>query len=93
MRVYHRADNSNNAGSWQFETMFDNGSGGGDEQAGDGRYTARLGPPQQRSHTFYVQHAPLRGSLPRGGSEKPALYVVDDRQHRGPRKMHGGLSL
>lgn len=93
VRVYHRADNSNNTGSWQFETMFDNGSSGGDEQADDGRYTARLGAHRNNGRIvqFYVEARTTSGEtvqLPRWGSEKPALYVVDDRQHRGDlRKM------
>ena len=93
VRVYHRADNSNNTGNWQFETMFDNGSSGGDEQADDGRYTARLGAHRNNGRIvqFYVEARTTSGEtvqLPRWGSEKPALYVVDDRQHRGDlRKM------
>ena len=95
VRVYHRRDNSNNTGTWQFEPMTPEG-----EPRGDGlsRHVAQLGAYRGNGQLvqFYIEAKTTQGAimrLPRWGAEKPALYVVDDRQHQGDlRKMRVVIS-
>ena len=83
--VRHRADSSNNTGSWKTKTMYDDGSRGGDEVAGDGVFTGTL--TEYRSNgrrvQFYVEARTEAGtshSQPKWGPDRPALYVVDNRK-------------
>ena len=83
--IRHRADSSNNTGSWKTKTMYDDGSRGGDDVADDGVFTGTLTEYRTngRRVQFYVQARTERGmihSQPKWGPDRPALYVVDNRQ-------------
>ncbi|MDC0309614.1 lamin tail domain-containing protein, partial [bacterium] len=83
--VRHRADSSNNTGSWKTKTMYDDGSRGGDEVAGDGVFTGTLTEHRTngRRVQFYVEartEAGMSHSQPKWGADKPALYIVDNRK-------------
>ena len=85
VRLRHRADSSNPGGTWKSKTMYDNGSSGGDEVAGDGVYTATLTEYKSngRKVQFYVEAEAKNGAVhmqPKLGSDRPALYVVDNRK-------------
>ncbi len=93
VRVYHRADNSNNDGAWNFETMYDDGLRGGDLTSEDGRFSGLLTTYKSNSQIvqFYVEARTQSGNiirLPRNAPEMPALYIVDTRtQNTDLRKM------
>ncbi|MDE0867102.1 MAG: lamin tail domain-containing protein, partial [Rubripirellula sp.] len=83
--VRHRADSSNNTGSWKTKTMYDDGSRGGDEVAGDGVFTGTLTEHRTngRRVQFYVEARTETGAVysqPKWGPGRPALYVVDNRK-------------
>ncbi|MCH2592855.1 MAG: lamin tail domain-containing protein [Pedosphaera sp.] len=83
--VRHRADSSNNTGSWKTKTMYDDGSRGGDEVGGDGIFTGTLTEYRNngRRVQFYVEARTESGtshSQPKWGPDRPALYVVDNRK-------------
>ena len=85
VRLRHRADSSTNTGAWKNKTMYDNGSSGGDEIAGDGVYTATLTEYKTngRRVQFFVEAQTKAGSKhmhPKFGPDRPALYVVDNRK-------------
>ncbi len=85
VRLRHRADSSTNTGAWKNKTMYDNGSSGGDEIAGDGVYTATLTEYKTngRRVQFFVEAQTKAGSKhmhPKFGPGRPALYVVDNRK-------------
>ena len=80
----HRADSSNNTGSWKTKTMYDDGSRGGDEVAGDGIFTSTLTEYRTngRRVQFYVEARTEAGAShrqPKWGPDRPALYVVDNQ--------------
>ncbi len=80
--LFHRLDNNTASGTWTSKPMADDGVSGGDEQAGDGIYTAELTEYSQNGQVvqFYVR-ASLPGGqtsqLPKDGAARPAMYVVD----------------
>ena len=83
--VRHRADSSNNTGSWKTKTMYDDGSRGGDEVAGDGIFTGTLTEYRTngRRVQFYTEARTEAGAShwqPKWGPDRPALYVVDNRK-------------
>ncbi|HJN82950.1 MAG TPA: lamin tail domain-containing protein [Verrucomicrobiota bacterium] len=83
--VRHRADSSNNTGSWKTKTMYDDGSRGGDEVAGDSIFTGTLSEYRTngRRVQFYVEARTETGAShrqPKWGADRPALYVVDNRK-------------
>ncbi len=83
--VRHRTDSSNNTGSWKTKQMYDDGSRGGDEVAGDGVFTGTLTEYRTngRRVQFYVEAKTEAGASyrqPKWGSDRPALYVVDNRK-------------
>ena len=85
VRLRHRADSSTNAGAWKNKTMYDNGTSGGDEVAGDGVYTATLTEYRTngRRVQFFVEAQTKAGAKhmhPKYGPDLPALYVVDNRK-------------
>ena len=85
VRLRHRADSSTNAGAWKNKTMYDNGTSGGDEIAGDGVYTATLTEYRNngRRVQFFVEAQTKSGAKhtnPKLGPDLPALYVVDNRK-------------
>ncbi|MEE2947580.1 MAG: lamin tail domain-containing protein [Verrucomicrobiota bacterium] len=87
VKLRHRADSSNNTGAWKTKTMYDDGSRGGDEVAGDGLYTGTLTEYRTNSRRvqFYVEAKTTGGAShqqPRLGPDLPALYVVDNRKPR-----------
>ncbi|MCX5644895.1 MAG: lamin tail domain-containing protein [Phycisphaerae bacterium] len=80
--LWHRLDNTSGNGAWASKTLFDDGVSGGDERAGDGIYTAQLTEYGTSGQVvqFYVQALLTNGSMsqmPKEGSARPALYVVD----------------
>jgi hypothetical protein len=84
VRVYHRLDNSNNSGTWDFDEMHDDGISGGDSVAGDGQYSQDLTSYRVNGRIvqFYVEAKTVKGEiqhLPKNGPNAPALYVVDNR--------------
>ena len=84
VRVYHRLDNSNNTGTWDFDEMHDNGTSGGDLVAEDGQFNWNLSSYRVNGRIvqFYVEAKTISGEiqhLPKNGPEAPALYVVDNR--------------
>ena len=86
VRVYHRTDNSNNNGTWEFEDMHDDGIAGGDLSSADGRYSGLLTTHKSNREIvqFYVEARTVSGKimrLPRHAPEMPALYVVDGRSN------------
>ena len=83
--VRHRADSSNNTGSWKTKQMYDDGNRGGDGVAGDGVFTGTLTEYRTngRRVQFYVEARTEGGmshSQPKWGPDKPALYIVDNRK-------------
>ena len=67
--------------------MYDDGSRGGDEVAGDSIYTGTLTEYRTNSRRvqFYVEAKTTGGAShqqPRLGPDLPALYVVDNRKPR-----------
>ena len=81
----HRADSSNNTGAWKTKAMYDDGSRGGDEVAGDGLYTGTLTEYRTngRCVQFYVEARTGQGAThrqPKWGPTRPALYIVDNRK-------------
>jgi hypothetical protein len=81
VRLYHRRDNNAGDGVWANKPMVDDGSSG-DEQAGDGVYTAQLTEYGQSGQIvqFYVLALGPSGDFsqqPREGETRPAMYVVD----------------
>ncbi|MEN6577041.1 MAG: lamin tail domain-containing protein, partial [Phycisphaerales bacterium] len=95
--LWHRLDNNTGSGDWSSKTMTDNGAGG-DEQAGDGVYTAELTEYGQTGQIvqFYVQAFLTNGQMsemPKAGSDRPAMYVVDTPTSAGDlRRMRFVLS-
>lgn len=84
VRVYHRLDNSNHTGTWDFEEMHDDGVSGGDLLAGDAQFSQNLTSYRVNGRIvqFYVEARTVNGEiqrLPKNGPEAPALYVVDNR--------------
>lgn len=82
--LFHRPDPGKESVTWQSKPMFDDGKTGGDTEAGDGIYTAELTEHAiaGRIVQFRVEATTSGGvvaSLPRQGSDKPAMFVVDDR--------------
>jgi hypothetical protein len=80
--LFHRLDNNTGSGVWAGKAMYDDGVSGGDEKAGDGIYTTQLTEYGQRGQIvqFYVRAqlpSGLASQLPRQGSNRPAMYVVD----------------
>ena len=94
----HRPDNNSGTGAWAAKPMFDDGASGGDEQAGDGVYTAQLTEYGQNGQIvqFYVQAVQTNGLIdqqPKEGSGQPAMYVVDTTTSPGDlRRMRYILS-
>ena len=85
--VRHRADSSSNTGAWKTKTMYDDGSRGGDEVAGDGIFTGTLTEYRTngRRVQFYVEaktHEGASAAQPKWGPERPALYIVDNRKQK-----------
>ncbi len=83
VEVVHRADDINNAGSWQTAAMVDDGTGG-DAEADDGIYTATITDHQTNGRVvqFYVRATADGGGTsvaPRGGASLPGLWIVDNR--------------
>ncbi|HAT16609.1 MAG TPA: hypothetical protein DCS76_02365, partial [Gemmatimonadetes bacterium] len=81
--VLHREDNNNANGRWRSTAMFDNGTSGGDDIAGDGIYTATLTEyrTDNRIVQFYIRAGGANGEftlLPKLGPERPAMWVVDN---------------
>ncbi len=79
--LFHRLDNSTASGTWASKPMVDDGTSG-DEQAGDGIYTAQLTEYRQSGQVvqFYVRASlpnNQASQLPREGSDRPAMYVID----------------
>lgn len=86
--LFHRPDNNTGSGAWASKPMFDDGASGGDEQAGDGVYTAQLTEYGQNGQVvqFYVQAVLPNGLMsqqPKEGSSRPAMYVVDTSMNPG----------
>lgn len=84
VEVVHRADNINGNGVWVRATMYDDGTNGGDQTAGDGVYSARLTSHQVNGRIvqFYVEARTTAGQtcvLPRQASARPAMWIVDNR--------------
>ena len=82
VEVLYRLATGTGVMTWTNAVMHDDGLEG-DAAANDGLFTAEL-PPQPAGQVveFYVQATAKNGLtclLPRGGEEKPALYVADDR--------------
>ena len=80
--LFHRLDNNTGSGVWAGKPMYDDGVSGGDEEAGDGIYTAQLSEYGQRGQIvqFYVRAGlpnGLTSQLPRQAASRPAMYVVD----------------
>lgn len=79
--LYHRLDNRDGTNPWASKPMYDDGTSGGDEVAGDGIYTATL--TEYTSSGQVVQFFVLGlengqiSQIPRPGVEAPAMYVVD----------------
>ena len=85
VKLRHRADSSNNTGSWKTKTMYDDGNRGGDEVSGDGVYTGTLTEYRTngRRVQFYVEAVTKIGARyhqPKLGPDLPALYIVDNRK-------------
>ncbi|MDG2123231.1 MAG: hypothetical protein P8J87_06010, partial [Verrucomicrobiales bacterium] len=83
VQLVHRLDNNNADATWQRTAMSDDGSGGGDETAGDGIYTATLTQyPGSGSIVQFYAEATAAGRqttlLPKLGRNRPAMYIVDD---------------
>jgi Lamin Tail Domain/CotH kinase protein len=82
VQLFHRLDNDKADGVWTNTVMRDDGLEG-DAAAGDGIFTAAI-PPNNHGQVvqFYVQAVAKNGRAclsPRQGTDKPALYVTDDR--------------
>jgi hypothetical protein len=80
--LFHRLDNNAGNGAWASKPMADDGVSGGDEQAGDGIYTAQLTEYGQSGQVvqFYVRASlpnNQASQLPKEGVNRPAMYVVD----------------
>ena len=79
--LFHRLDNRDGNGSWSSKPMYDDGGSGGDVRAGDGIYTTQLTEYGKNGQVvqFYVE-AQANGQasqMPKAGSDRPAMYVVD----------------
>jgi len=79
--LFHRLDNNAGNGAWASKPMVDDGTSG-DEQAGDGIYTAQLTEYGTNGQVvqFYVRARLPNGQtsqLPKAGFDRPAMYVVD----------------
>lgn len=83
VELKHRPDNINANAAWQTMAMTDDGSNG-DDMAGDGLFSATLTQYQGNGQIvqFYVEASTASGGssvLPQRGSERPAMFVVDNR--------------
>jgi hypothetical protein len=84
--LWHRRDNSAGDAAWASKAMFDDGVGAGDGVAGDGVYSGELTEYGSDNTVvqFFVEARTTAGAsarLPKHGSDRPALYVVDDRDN------------
>ena len=84
VQLFYRTDSNTDKTPWVSKPMFDDGKSGGDMIAGDGTYTAEILDQRNNGQIvqFYVYARGPGGEvtmLPRGGPEKPGLYVVDDQ--------------
>jgi hypothetical protein len=81
VRLFHRLDNNTGSGAWANKPMFDDGTSGGDQTAGDGVYTATLteyGGNGQVVQFYVVATANTHSSqIPKWGAARPAMYIVD----------------
>lgn len=80
VRVWYRLDNSSANGSWQQQSMNDNGVSG-DTRRGDGVYSTTLSQYRSSGNLiqFYVEATASNGGstqLPKLGRERPAMWVV-----------------
>jgi hypothetical protein len=88
IKLFHRLDSSTGQGAWASKAMVDDGTSG-DQQAGDGTYTATLTEYGKAGQVvqFYVLAFYPNGDLaysPKQGPDGPALYVVDTPTTAGP---------
>ncbi|MBN1508002.1 MAG: lamin tail domain-containing protein [Sedimentisphaerales bacterium] len=86
--LFHRLDNNAGSGTWASKPMYDDGTSGGDEHAGDGIYTAELTEYGQNGQViqFYVQASAPTGQStrqPKEGADRPAMYVIDTSMNAG----------
>jgi len=84
--LWHRRDNSSGNATWASKAMSDDGVGAGDGVAGDGFFTGELTEYGSDGTIvqFFVEARTAAGAsarLPKGGVDRPALYVVDDRDN------------
>ena len=85
VKLFHRLDRTTNDEAWRSIAMVDDGSRTGDAVAGDGVFTAEL-PSGLFNGTvvqFFVRAITTNGlfsEMPAAGAERPALFVVDDRE-------------
>ena len=83
VQLWHRADTALHSAPWSQKALSDDGSHG-DAVAGDGIFSAELDEYRTQGQVvqFFVRAAAENGAavtLPAGGEEQPALFVVDDR--------------
>lgn len=86
--LWHRPDNVQGDATWQSKPMYDDGLRGGDEFADDGIFSAEMTEYRSNGQVvqFYVTADAGTGGgsvLPRNGSERPAMYVVDSNSPSG----------
>lgn len=81
VRLYHRPDSNTGDTAWSSKLMADDGVSGGDSVATDGVYSAQLTeyPDNGDVVQFYVRASAgaQTSQAPKGGPDRPALYVVD----------------
>jgi hypothetical protein len=89
--LFHRLDNRDGNAAWASKPMADDGISGGDEVASDGIYTATLTEYKTAGQVVQFFVIGVAGTelteLPKGGTERPAMFVIDNPNPPGDLRM------